>query len=60
MDLKAVRSYLERNQDAEVPLEAFDLFFKSQLVSIMGVIQSSVISESQFAELVQEYEQKLI
>ena len=46
MDLKAVRSYLERSQDPEVPMDAFDLFFKSHLVSIMGVIQSSVISES--------------
>ena len=46
VDLKAIRSYLERNQLSEVPLDAFDTFFKDHLIFIMGQIQSSVISES--------------
>ena len=46
VDLKAIRSYIERNQLSEVPLDAFDTFFKDHLIFIMGQIQSSVISES--------------
>ena len=60
MDLKQVRAFVEESNEPEVPLVVFDTFFKPYLVYIMNVLQSSIVTEKQFAELIQEYELNLI
>ena len=60
VDLKNVQSAIKNSKQPKVPLDVFDIFFKEFMKYSKGELQSSVITEMQFAELIQDCEHKLI
>ena len=60
VDLKNVQSAIKNSKHPTVPLDVFDIFFKEYMKYNKGELQTSIITEMQFAELIQDCEHKLI